>query len=102
MLTGGGKTMVFSEIAPKYIEQYDKTVMVLTHRSELCKQTSTTLKKLTVPNRIINSKTNNFKNNSPCYVAMVETLRNRIKTKKIKTKNVGLVIIDEAHHNSFR
>lgn len=71
MLTGGGKTMVFSEIARKYIEQYAKTVMVLTHRSELCKQTSTTLKKLTVPNRIINSKTNNFKNNSPCYVAMV-------------------------------
>lgn len=100
--TGGGKTMVFSEIARRFIQQYGKTVMILTHRSELCKQTSTTLKKLTVKNEIINSKTEDFKNNSSCYVAMVETLRNRIKAKKIKTKEVGLVIIDEAHHNSFR
>ncbi len=100
--TGGGKTMVFSEIARRYIQQYDKKVMILTHRSELCRQTATTLKKLTVNNRIINSKTINFKSNSSCYVAMVETLRNRIKEKKINTKEIGLVIIDEAHHNSFR
>lgn len=100
--TGGGKTMIFSEIARKYLSQYDKQVMILTHRNELCKQTSTTLKKLTVQNKIIGSKTKNFKSNATCYVAMVETLRNRIKSKKINTKNVGLVIIDEAHHNSFR
>lgn len=100
--TGGGKTVIFSEIARKYIEQYGNKVMILTHRSELCKQTSTTLKKLTVQNKIINSKTSTIKTNATCYVAMVETLRNRIKAKKIKTKDVGLVIIDEAHHNSFR
>lgn len=32
---------------------------------------------------------------------MVETLKNRIKKKKILVNKVGLVIIDEAHHNSF-
>ncbi|MCW2120680.1 DEAD/DEAH box helicase [Flavobacterium sp. 7A] len=100
--TGGGKTMIFSEITRKYLSQYDKQVMILTHRNELCKQTSTTLKKLTVQNKIIGSKTKKFKTNASCYVAMVETLRNRIKEKKINTKNVGLLIIDEAHHNSFR
>ncbi|TDW51706.1 superfamily II DNA or RNA helicase [Flavobacterium sp. 270] len=100
--TGGGKTVVFSEIARRFIEQYGKTVTILTHRKELCKQTSKTLKNLGVQNRIINSGSGNFKPDCKCYVAMVETLRNRIKAKKITTKEVGLLIIDEAHHNSFR
>lgn len=100
--TGGGKTVVFSEIARRFIEQYGKTVTILTHRKELCKQTSKTLKNLGVQNRIINSGSGNFKPDCKCYVAMVETLRNRVKAKKITTKEVGLLIIDEAHHNSFR
>ncbi|WP_264538513.1 DEAD/DEAH box helicase [Flavobacterium sp. N1736] len=100
--TGGGKTVIFSEIARRFINQFDKKVIILTHRKELCRQTSTTLKKLGVQNRMINSTSGNFKANYDCYVAMVETLRNRIKSKKIKTNDVGLVIIDEAHHNSFR
>lgn len=100
--TGGGKTVVFSEIARRFISQYGKKVVILTHRIELCKQTSKVLKGLGVQNCIINSKSANFKSGCDCYVAMVETLRNRIKSKKIKPHDVGLVIIDEAHHNSFR
>lgn len=100
--TGGGKTVVFSEIARRYMERFGKTVVILTHRKELCTQTSNTLKKIGVKNQIISSKSGNFNPDCDCYVAMVETLRNRIKSKKIKTNNVGLVIVDEAHHNSFR
>lgn len=100
--TGGGKTVVFSEIAKQFINQFGKTVLILTHRKELCTQTSKALKKRGVENRIISSGSANFKTGCDCYVAMVETLRNRIKSKKIKTHGVGLVIIDEAHHNSFR
>lgn len=80
--TGGGKTVVFSEIARRFIEQSGQTVMILTHRKELSKQTSTALKNLGVQNRIINSTSGNFKSDLNCYVAMVETLRNRIKAKK--------------------
>jgi len=100
--TGGGKTVVYSEIARRFIEQFNKTVVILTHRKELCTQTSATLKKTGVENRIISSTSSNFKTDCNCYVAMVETLRNRIKSKKVKVQDVGLVIIDEAHHNSFR
>jgi len=99
--TGGGKTVVFSEIARRFLEQSDKTVMILTHRKELSRQTASALKKAGVSSCMINSSTGNFKAGCRCYVAMVETLRNRIKSKKIKTAEVGLVIIDEAHHNSF-
>ncbi|MCD0467293.1 DEAD/DEAH box helicase [Flavobacterium sp. ENC] len=100
--TGGGKTVVFSEIARRFIEQYGKTVVILTHRKELCTQTSGVLKKLGVQNATITSTSGNFKPDYECYVAMVETLRNRIKSKRINPRDVGLVIIDEAHHNSFR
>lgn len=100
--TGGGKTVVFSEIARRYMEQFQKTVIILTHRKELCTQTSNTLKSLGIKNQIISSTSGNFKPGGDCYVAMVETLRNRIKAKKVKINDVGLVIVDEAHHNSFR
>lgn len=100
--TGGGKTVVFSEIARRFMVQFGKKVVILTHRKELCSQTSSTLKKIGVRNQIISSSSGNFKPGCDCYVAMVETLRNRIKAKKIKTNDVGLVIVDEAHHNSFR
>lgn len=43
-----------------------------------------------------------MKENYACYVAMVETLKNRIKDKLFNTDDIGLLIVDEAHHNSFR
>ena len=42
--TGGGKTIIFSEIAFRYIRQFQKKVLILTHRIELSKQTSDVLK----------------------------------------------------------
>ncbi len=102
--TGGGKTRIFSEIAKRFVEHYHKGVIVLTHRIELCSQTSATLKKLGVNNKVIDSKVKQLKikDKCTCFVAMVETLRNRIKDGVIDTANIGLVIIDEAHHNSFQ
>ena len=41
--TGGGKTVVFSEIARRYINETKKKVVVLTHRIELSTQTSNML-----------------------------------------------------------
>jgi len=101
--TGGGKTMIFSEIAAKYIEQYQRKVIVLTHRTELCKQSSAALQMLGIPNKIINSSVKRIsrKEAYKCYVAMVETLKNRINDGLIDPTMVGLIIVDEAHHNSF-
>jgi len=101
--TGGGKTVIFSEIAGRYIRHYGKKVIVLTHRQELCKQTSLALKNTGVNNKIINSAVKRMpkKDSYHCYVAMVETLRHRIDDGLIDTSGIGLVIVDEAHHNSF-
>lgn len=102
--TGGGKTVIFSEITNRFIKKYDQKVMILTHRSELCNQTSSTLKSFGISNKVINSsvKKLNRKDSHRCYVAMVETLNNRINDGAINIDEIGLVIIDEAHHNSFQ
>ncbi len=102
--TGGGKTVIFSEIVRRYLAKHNKKVLVLTHRIELCKQTSKMLKGFGVTNKIINSKVKELpdQNDYDCFVAMVETLKNRINDKKFHLDNIGLMIIDEAHYNSFR
>ncbi len=102
--TGGGKTVVFSEIAKRYIRETQKKVVVLTHRIELSSQTSKMLKGFGVKNKIINSDVKELidQDEYMCFVAMVETLNNRLQEEKVEIKNIGLVIIDEAHYNSFR
>jgi len=102
--TGGGKTVIFCEIARRFIEQYDRKVIVLTHRKELCTQTSNTFKKAGVKNKIIDSAVKSIpkKNSYKCFVAMVETLKNRLRDGMLSADDIGLVIIDEAHHNSFQ
>ena len=102
--TGGGKTVIFSEIVRRYIEKHKKKVVILTHRIELCKQTSNVLTGFNVKNKVINSKVKTLPDQDEyqCFVAMVETLNNRLSDNDFQLKNVGLVIIDEAHYNSFR
>ena len=102
--TGGGKTVIFSEIARRYIERTGKKVVVLTHRIELSLQTSKMLTGFGVRNKIINSDVKELKDQDDfnCFVAMVETLNNRLQEDKVEINNIGLVIIDEAHYNSFR
>ncbi|MGB0166885.1 MAG: DEAD/DEAH box helicase [Luteibaculum sp.] len=102
--TGGGKTVIFSGIARHYIQSTNKKVLILTHRIELCGQTSRMLEEFGVPNKIIDSKIKSLEQDDPhlCYVAMVETLNNRLQDGAVDFDNVGLIIVDEAHYNSFR
>ena len=53
--TGGGKTVIFSEIVKRYIRDTGKKDLVLTHRIELCAQTSKMLNSFDVKNKIIDS-----------------------------------------------
>lgn len=100
--TGGGKTVIFSEIVRQYLKTHNKKVLVMTHRVELCNQTSKMLTSFGVINKVVNSKANlDDQEKYSCYVAMVETLNNRLNDDKLDISDVGLVIIDEAHYNSF-
>jgi superfamily II DNA or RNA helicase len=102
--TGGGKTVIFSEIAKRYIAETGKKVLILTHRIELLDQTSRMLEDAGVPTKIIVSRVKELPDQIEymCFVAMVETLNNRLRDDKFEIEGVGLVIVDEAHYNSFR
>ena len=104
--TGGGKTIIFSEIAKIYIQQYNKKVLILTHRVELSQQTSAVLTSIKIPNKIINSSVKTLDKNEPylVYTALIETLSNRLHDEDNLDflQDIGLVIVDEAHNNSFR
>ncbi len=81
--TGGGKTVIFSEIARRFIEVTGKKVLILTHRIELCGQTHQMLNEFGVKNKVINSEVKELPvpNDYMCFVAMVETLNNRLRDK---------------------
>ena len=102
--TGGGKTVIFSEIAKRFIEFRNEKVLILTHRIELSIQTSKQLVAIGVANKVINSDVKQIPDQTEfhCFIAMVETLNNRLTEDDNFIKGVGLVIVDEAHYNSFR
>lgn len=102
--TGGGKTVIFSEITKKFIEKRNEKVLILTHRIELSIQTSKQLQAIGVRNKIINSDVKQIPDQGEyhCFIAMVETLNNRLNDNDNFIEGVGLVIVDEAHYNSFR
>ena len=102
--TGGGKTVIFSEIAREFIKRTGEKVLILTHRIELSVQTSKQLSAIGVNNMVISSDVKTIKSQDEfqCYIAMVETLNNRLHDNENFVEGVGLVIVDEAHYNSFR
>lgn len=96
--TGGGKTVEFSEIVHKYHVGYRKSSVIIVHRQELLKQAADKIRRVTgIEPSIIDADTKHF-THSRCYIAMVDSLKNRMHL----LYNIGLVIIDECHIDSFK
>lgn len=102
--TGGGKTVIFSEVVRQYIFKKKERVLILTHRIELLRQTATTLNETGVPTKLITSEIKELeeKDEYVCFLAMVETLNNRLQEDETFVSDINLVIVDEAHYNSFK
>jgi superfamily II DNA or RNA helicase len=102
--TGGGKTVIFTEIIRRFIQATNQKVLILTHRIELLRQTMTSLADTGVGSSMITSevKTVEDREESHCYLAMVETLNNRLQDDHHFIGDINLVIVDEAHYNSFK
>jgi superfamily II DNA or RNA helicase len=92
LATGGGKTVIFSEL----VNYLQGKILICVHREELVYQTSNTLKAehdLLLPKTKAVSK--------DIVVAMVQTLHNRIKRGVIDINSFDNIIIDEAHRGEF-
>jgi len=98
--TGGGKTVIFTEISHRFIQRNNTSVVIVVHRNELLRQTR---KKLFNEYNIIACEIKAGMKEIPSaqvYVCMVESLNRRVS----KLKNIGLLILDECHiavHNKI-
>lgn len=95
--TGGGKTQCFSAISHRYTAKSPKSVLILVHRKELLQQTRKTLfNAFNISSQVIVA---GMKYIPPAkvYVGMIESVMRRIP----QIKDIGLVIIDEAHIAAF-
>lgn len=91
--TGGGKTVIFSHIAAN-VSARGKQVLILVHRVELLRQTSSALSKSGVHHGLINPKyTPDLM--AKVQVCSVQTLNKRMHKYPLSP---DLIIVDEAHH----
>ncbi len=88
LATGGGKTVIFSELA----ENYQGRVLILVDSSELVIQTSNHIKGAGT----FEAK-NDFIPNDKIIISMAQTLRSRIKKTPEMINDFDLIIIDECH-----
>lgn len=102
--TGSGKAVILSTISQRYTIKSTKDVIIFVHRKELLEQTRKTLFEwYGIISQKIDAKTTSIQPDVRVFVAMVETFSIRSKTLSFldNFKNIGLLIIDEAHLNSF-
>ena len=95
--TGAGKTFTFSFLAKEFIKRTGKKVLVLAHREELITQTLLTLRNIGVTCESVVASKKKLQHHSDCYVAMIETIKNRLRIDREFCKDIGLIIVDEAH-----
>ena len=97
LATGGGKTAVFSFLAQKFINKTAKKVLIVAHREELINQTASTLRNIGVTVETVVASKKSLNHLSNTYVAMIQTLKKRLQKDDNFCKDVGLIIVDEAH-----
>ena len=88
LATGGGKTVIFSELA----ENYQGRVLILVDSTELVIQTSNHIKgagTFEAKDKLIS--------NDKVIISMAQTLRSRIKKTPEMINDFDLIIIDECH-----
>ena len=92
LATGGGKTIVFSDIIKNYLSR-DLKVLVIAHKKELIQQAYSKIKEIAniEPGYIKSGLPANEL--APVQVASIQTLSRRNKPP------ADLIVIDEAHHS---
>lgn len=102
MATGGGKTVIFSNLIDKLKQESGKSdfkALVLVHRRELANQAGNTIKRA-FPNARVQlemGKQHTDIEQSDVIIASVQSLIRRLD--KYKKDDIDLIIIDEAHHS---
>lgn len=94
--TGTGKTIVFSEVAKKVVQNNGR-VLILAHRDELINQARD---KILIAQDLETGieKASLYAGEEPIVVGSVQTLRNTSRLQRFDPDYFTHIIIDEAHH----
>ncbi|MBS3739501.1 MAG: DEAD/DEAH box helicase family protein [Psychroflexus sp.] len=97
--TGAGKTVMFTYMIKRHIEKGGRA-LVFTHRKELLNQAGSTFEKFNLEPEFITSGSNPDLT-KPLHVSMIETFDRRKDAYELFLNQKTLIVIDEAHLNSF-
>ena len=97
LFTGAGKTVIFSEIANKYIKS-GKKVLVLAHREELLDQAADKMMKFHGVDFTLIKSGREYDESKMFQIGSVQSLCKEDRLKKFDKDYYGLIIVDEAHH----
>lgn len=95
--TGTGKTIVFSEVAKRIVENNGRA-LILAHRDELINQARDKILLAQDLNSGI-EKASQYAGNEPIVIGSVQTLRNASRLQRFDPNYFTHIIIDEAHHS---
>ena len=94
--TGGGKTIIFSELARR--ESANGRVLILAHRDELIRQAADKLRKSTGIFCGIEKGMESTGDMFPVAIGSVQTMMRDGRLEKFPRDYFDVVIVDEAHH----
>ena len=97
LATGGGKTALFSFLTKEFIGNSNKRVLIMAHRTELIQQTVNTLFNIGMRSESVVASKKYLNHSAQVYVAMVETIYNRLKKNPYFLPKIDLIIVDECH-----
>ena len=101
--TGGGKTVIFSYISLNAANKGNR-VLIITDREELLGQAGKTIKKFDLNPAYIKAGAKFIDRRKNIFIAMSQTLRNRIAKQEWREfikYEVDIIVIDEAHIQEF-
>jgi superfamily II DNA or RNA helicase len=99
MATGGGKTVSFGHIAKRYLDKNPtRVVVVISHLGLLIGQTGDSFNKFwNIDSEVLQASTIPSKN-AKCVLTTMQSFKDLVKlTQWGGYRNIGLVIVDEAH-----
>lgn len=93
--TGGGKTIVFTEIA-RGADQLGKSVLILVHRTKLLQQAQSKLEAMGLKIGTIFGRSQ-YDASKSVHVSTIQSMQNRLSL--LPPDLFDLIVIDEAHHS---
>lgn len=99
--TGAGKSVIFASLIARYLQRNDRTVLIACHREKLVKQSRKALYDwYGIIAEPIFAETKRLAS-ARVYSGMAETLHRRFTKNPNYIRNIGLLVVDEAHLGLF-